>query len=569
MEKNSIQAWFLAGIILVSSLASQGQNKPKSAYDKVRTHNEVPDQQYLPPQPGQVQQPPAQLKSGTGFFTTQANVGPNGANIIGDAANEPNIAVDPKNPNHIVIGWRQFDNVNSNFRQAGYAYSTDGGQHFTFPGVIDPMVFRSDPVLDFDTSGNFYYNSLTANGNLYTTKVYKSTNGGATWDQGTDAHGGDKQWMAIDRTKGPGSGNIYSYWSQYYSSCQPGFLTRSEDDGATYEDCVWVDNDPFWGTMAIGPDGELYVAGAGTPYGISVSKSTNAQTPGSNISWDIANNADMDGNLASGTPINPVGLVGQANVDVDRSNGPGRGNVYVLASVQRMSNSDPADVMFAKSTDGFLTFNPPKRLNTDASLTNYQWLGTMAVAPNGRIDVVWLDTRDAPAGSLLSALYYCYSDDQGETWSINKRLSELFDPSVGYPQQSKMGDYFDMVSDNTGAHLAWANTLNGEEDVYYTHIVPNIVGMNEDAVKPGISVRCTPNPFLEQASVSYTIPAECAVKLVICNMVGAEIMTLVDKNQDAGGHTVNLQGTLLPAGFYLCRLSAGSQTETVRLIKLK
>ena len=535
----------------------------------MRTHNEIPDQQYLPPQPGQVQQPPAQLKSGTGCFTTQANVGPNGANIIGDAANEPNIAVDPKNPNHIVIGWRQFDNVNSNFRQAGYAYSTDGGQHFTFPGVIDPMVFRSDPVLDFDTSGNFYYNSLTANGNLYTTKVYKSTNGGATWDQGTDAHGGDKQWMAIDRTKGPGSGNIYSYWSQYYSSCQPGFLTRSEDDGATYEDCVWVDNDPFWGTMAIGPDGDLYVAGAGTPYGISVSKSTNAQTPGSNISWDIANNADMDGNLASGTPINPVGLVGQANVDVDRSNGPGRGNVYVLASVQRMSNSDPADVMFAKSTDGFLTFNPPKRLNTDASLTNYQWLGTMAVAPNGRIDVVWLDTRDAPAGSLLSALYYCYSDDQGETWSINKRLSELFDPSVGYPQQSKMGDYFDMVSDNTGAHLAWANTLNGEEDVYYTHIVPNIVGMNEDAVKPGISVRCTPNPFLEQASVSYTIPAECAVKLVICNMVGAEIMTLVDKNQDAGGHTVNLQGTLLPAGFYLCRLSAGSQTETVRLIKLK
>ena len=193
----------------------------------------------------------------------------------------------------------------------------------------------------------------------------------------------------------------------------------------------------------------------------------------------------------------------------------------------------------------------------------------MAVAPNGRIDVVWLDTRDAPAGSLLSALYYCYSDDQGETWSINKRLSELFDPSVGYPQQSKMGDYFDMVSDNTGAHLAWSNTLNGEEDVYYTHIIPNIVGMNEDAVKPGISLRCTPNPFLEQASVSYTIPAECAVKVVICNMVGAEIMTLVDKNQASGGHTVNLTGTLLPAGFYLCRLSAGTQSETVRLIKLK
>jgi len=34
---------------------------------------------------------------------------------------------------------------------------------------------------------------------------------------GTDAHGGDKQWMTIDRTNGAGSGNIYSWWTSYYS----------------------------------------------------------------------------------------------------------------------------------------------------------------------------------------------------------------------------------------------------------------------------------------------------------------------------------------------------------------
>ncbi len=60
-------------------------------------------------------------------FTTQANVGPGGQNIIGDAANEPSMAVDPAAPLRIVVGWRQFDSVTSNFRQAGYALSRTAG----------------------------------------------------------------------------------------------------------------------------------------------------------------------------------------------------------------------------------------------------------------------------------------------------------------------------------------------------------------------------------------------------------------------------------------------------------
>jgi len=569
MKKISSLILILAGIILASPLTLFSQNIRNQGAEKARAHHEIQGDKYLAPRNGNNNTSPAVRLKSAGFFTTQVNVNSGGQNIVGDAANEPSIAVDPKNPNNMVIGWRQFDNVSSNFRQAGYAYTSDGGLHWTFPGSIDPQVFRSDPVLDYDTSGNFYYNSLTNVTGAYTCKVYKSTNGGTQWDNGTDAHGGDKQWMAIDHTSGPGSGNIYSYWTQYYSSCQPGFLTRSADDGASYEDCVWVDSDPFWGTMTVGPDGELLVAGTASPDGITVAKSTNAQIPGSVIMWDIANRADMDGYLTANCPINPVGILGQANVDVDRSNGPGRGNVYVLASVQRLSVTDPADVMFARSTDGFLTFEPPVRINTDVSTTNYQWLATMSVAPNGRIDVAWLDTRDAPAGTFLSALYYCYSDDQGVTWSINKRLSDLFDPQVGYPQQSKMGDYFDMISDNNGAHLAWSGTLNGEEDVYYTHIIPTIVGMDETSGIDPVSLSCYPNPFRDQTNIRYKIPVDCNVNVVLCNICGTEISTLVDKPQAAGSYTVNFSEEQLPAGYYLCRITAGTQTQTRQLVKLR
>src|SRR5205085_9243299 len=94
------------------------------------------------------------------FVSHQVNVNGSGQNITGDAGNEPSITVDPTNHNKMVIGWRQFDSVTSNFRQSGYGYTGDGGTTWTFPGVLESGVFRSDPVLIADNTGRFFYLSL-------------------------------------------------------------------------------------------------------------------------------------------------------------------------------------------------------------------------------------------------------------------------------------------------------------------------------------------------------------------------------------------------------------------------
>ncbi len=96
------------------------------------------------------------------FTSHQVNVNGSGQNITGDAANEPSICVDPTNPNKMSIGWRQFDSVTSNFREAGWAYTANGGTSWRFPGVLENNVFRSDPVLNADSSGRFFYLSLLA-----------------------------------------------------------------------------------------------------------------------------------------------------------------------------------------------------------------------------------------------------------------------------------------------------------------------------------------------------------------------------------------------------------------------
>src|ERR1700724_2914671 len=94
------------------------------------------------------------------FTSYQVNVDSSGHNILGDAANEPSISVDPTNGNNMAIAWRQFNSITSNFRQAGWGYTTNGGTSWTFPGVLQNNVFRSDPVTKSDETGNFFYLSL-------------------------------------------------------------------------------------------------------------------------------------------------------------------------------------------------------------------------------------------------------------------------------------------------------------------------------------------------------------------------------------------------------------------------
>ncbi|HSG67926.1 MAG TPA: T9SS type A sorting domain-containing protein, partial [Bacteroidales bacterium] len=433
---------------------------------------------------------------------------------------------------------------------------------------IDAGVFRSDPVLGCDAQGTFYYNSLTVlPGDEFVCTVYKTGDGTVEWDDGTFAYGGDKQWMVIDKTEGEGAGHNYSFWTKSWSYCYPNFFTRSSNLGVSFEPCVSVAGEPYWGTLAVGPNGELYIAGAGESDNIMLTKSVNAEIPGSDISWVQYSAVDLGGYVSGWTPVNPQGLLGQVWVDVDVSGGPGHGNVYVVASVVRPM-LDAADVMIARSTDGGLTFDAPVRINDDPDNTRYQWFGTMSVAPNGRIDVVWLDTRVDMSNGVMSALFYSYSTDQGETWSVNKQLTDPFDPHVGWPQQQKMGDYFHMISDEGGANLAWANTLNGEQDVYYAYIEPEAVGINEQYnEKISMSVSNYPNPFAGETTIRYTLGSDCRVKLLVYDIIGNEVMELREADEKAGIHTCNCDLSELPAGVYIGRLYAGDSVESVRLVK--
>ncbi|MBI1827624.1 MAG: hypothetical protein HY287_06835 [Planctomycetes bacterium] len=427
-----------------------------------------------------------------GYTSIQVNVDAYGCNIPSDAANEPSIAIDPTDPKKIVIGWRQFDSVLSDFRQAGWAYSHDAGHTWVFQGSLTPGEFGSDPVLASSAEGLIYYVSI----NDQETRLFRTMDRGVTWPlitQVTD-YFTDKPWITVDRTQGVGQGNVYIVTP--YSSFQ-----WSTDLGLTFQSSYTGSGNG--NTIDVAPDGCVWTVGDGN--GISFvagAVSCDIQNHGVVPDFSLWGPVRLSSNPGLGCGINGIGLFAQPWIVTDNSGTQARDNVYVCTvgsfDTNEESEPDPVDVAFMRSVNHGDTWEGPIRVNDDPFDPHAcQWFPMISVALNGRIDAVWNDTRTY-GSSQLTELRYSFSTNAGDSWSPSVAVSPLFDAAVGYPYNNpKLGDYYHMLSDNLGVNIAYAATFNGEQDVYFLRIGPWDCNGNQidDAqdIAGGASLDCNGN----------------------------------------------------------------------------
>lgn len=64
-----------------------------------------------------------------------------------------------------------------------------------------------------------------------------------------------------------------------------------------------------------------------------------------------------------------------------------------------------------------------------------------------------------------------------------------------------------------------------------------------------------PNPFNPSTSISFSIAKSSRVSLIVFNLLGQEVATLMDGPQSAGSYKVTFDASKLASGVYLYRLS--------------
>lgn len=368
---------------------------------------------------------------------------------------ETHIAVNPRNPLNFIAG----DN-RAVVSSTNVYVTTNGGLTWS---NISTSVSQGDPVFAFDSLGNAYYTVLN-NG----VRVWKSTNGGLNWTNlgnvftNTSA---DKQWIECDQTGGPFSNYIYLTYTDFSVTPAPIRFYRSTNQGASWSSPIALSSTSSQGSnIAVGPDGRVVVAwssgGTAVKYSTDGGLTFSSQIQAATYTEPGVFNSTFGRYVLKGD----IRVSGFPQIACDLSNGPYRGRYYINYSANPFG-ADNADVFVVRSTDKGVTWNnlTPKRVNDDAT-TNDQWMSDISVDNQGRVWVMWYDSRNDPANNLTET-YCAVSTDGGDTFVNIKTSNASFNPgsvkqSQGTGQAYYIGDYHSI----TGKTITMPFWMDGRQN---------------------------------------------------------------------------------------------------------
>ena len=123
-------------------------------------------------------------------------------------------------------------------------------------------------------------------------------------------------------------------------------------------------------------------------------------------------------------------------------------------------------------------------------------------------------------------------------------------------------EIYDGATDNTGTLEAWGLALSYQTTTGNT---------SNDNVQPTTYKleNNYPNPFNPTTTIKYQIPELSFISLKVFDVLGNEILTLVETEKPVGTYEVEFDATNLSSGIYFYRIQAGSFVETKKMILLR
>jgi hypothetical protein len=102
----------------------------------------------------------------------------------------------------------------------------------------------------------------------------------------------------------------------------------------------------------------------------------------------------------------------------------------------------------------------------------------------------------------------------------------------------------------------------------YSYIISGIEQLTGDIKTYSLSNNY-PNPFNPSTTISYSIPELSFTTLKVYDVLGSDVITLVNEEKPAGSYEVELNANNLPSGIYFYRIQAGNFTQTKKMMLLK
>ncbi|HKV41662.1 MAG TPA: sialidase family protein [Blastocatellia bacterium] len=403
---------------------------------------------------------------------------------------EPCIAVDPLDASHLVSASIAATGSDRLFTVVTYC-SFDGGETWNLGNLsaLDDMRFEfaMDPWVAFGLHGPVFLSCIVSDRNGKTTAlfVFKSSDGGRTWDTPTQVplgEGGpyDRPVLEVDRTRGSHPGNVYVAGGQNHvdelheNLFQPS-ASRSTDQGKSFSNPVWIRGTNLIANVnniAMFDDGSIILSY--TDYASSDFHRVDTPRVWTSLSTDRGLTFSPPHFVTEFHVAPPARFKYPAplqEVAIDRSDGPFRNRVY---AVWTNYEDDGTDIRVAYSNDLGLIWSKPVKINDNKNKCD-EALPVIAINASGVLGISWMDRRASPNNDCYE-VYFSASTDGGKSFLPNTKVSTALScPRSVTASQSEQqsgltvssrwpvgGDYAGLAASPNGRfHLCWSDTRTG------------------------------------------------------------------------------------------------------------
>jgi hypothetical protein len=380
-----------------------------------------------------------------------------GSVLYSGAEVEPYVAVDPRNPSHLVGVWQQDRWSDGGSRGLSTGYSFDGGRTWNVTHAIfsrctggnagngADYARASDPWVTLGPDGIAYQIAIAFNGNSFApgsssaVLASRSTDGGATWEppialiRDGSTPFDDKESITADPLT---PGYAYASWDRIEQNGHgPSFFARTTDGGVSWEAARLIYN-PGGRNQTLNNQVIVPASGgsAGTLYNfftefiaaapnIVTTRLAFVRSSDRGQTWSGVNVAsDMLG-VGTHDPQTLRDLRDGVNI-ASIASGP-NGALVAVWQDARFSGGARDGVAFSRSLDGGNTWSTPAQINAVPAVQAF--LPAVTVRADGTIGVLYYDMRsntDDPL-TLLVDTWLATSTD-GVNWS-ERHMAGPFD----------------------------------------------------------------------------------------------------------------------------------------------
>jgi hypothetical protein len=254
------------------------------------------------------------------------------------------------------------------------------------------------------------------------------------------------------------------------------------------------------------------------------------------------------------------------------------------------------------------------KVNDDAA-GGYNQYARVAMDAQGNYVVVWIDARANSTGDLYAQRFDAQGNKIGANFKLTKSNSRIHEYPPGISMKSdgsfvvawadsvkqvgknwsiktrffgsggqQLSDVIEVttapslepdvkIGPNGAVYYAW---LDGRENTNLGRVYSKIyAGFPTTAVEEHnapLSFQLDqnyPNPFNPATTISYRLSAPGHVTLKITDILGREMATLVNEQKAPGFYNIEWNALRAPSGMYLCRLEAGGNVATRKMLLLK